>query len=217
MPNYYSNRKPDFKPRTVSCGKIDTYRYKGSLKQELDAGTITKADAVALLEDMLIVREFEEMIVKLKSGAYEPCPQYDYRGPTHVSIGQEASSVGGCVGIGPDDGITSTHRGHGDSIAKGCVAIRAMPVERLKQRLPGTTLTDRTELMEAALEAHVYRTIAELFGKEDGYCLGRGGGMHIADFTVGHLGANAIVGGGVPIATGAAMAYRYQKNKQVGC
>ena len=217
MPNYYSNRKPDFKPRTVSCGKIDTYRYKGSLKQELDAGTITKADAVALLEDMLIVREFEEMIVKLKSGAYEPCPQYDYRGPTHVSIGQEASSVGGCVGIGPDDGITSTHRGHGDSIAKGCVAIRAMPVERLKQRLPGTTLTDRTELMEAALEAHVYRTIAELFGKEDGYCLGRGGGMHIADFTVGHLGANAIVGGGVPIATGAAMAYRYQKNKKVVC
>jgi TPP-dependent pyruvate/acetoin dehydrogenase alpha subunit len=38
---------------------------------------------------------------------------------------------------------------------------------------------------------------------------GRGGSMHIADFTVGHLGANAIVGGGVPIATGAAMANRY--------
>ena len=67
------------------------------------------------------------------------------------------------------------------------------------------------------MEEHVYRTIAELFGKEDGYCRGRGGSMHIADFTVGHLGANAIVGGGVPIATGAAMGLRYQQNGGVVC
>ena len=72
--------------------------------------------------------------------------------------------------------------------------------------MPDCKATTRKALLEAALEDHVYRTIAELFGKEDGYCKGRGGGMHIADFTVGHLGANAIVGGGVPIATGAAMA-----------
>jgi len=37
--------------------------------------------------------------------------------------------------------------------------------------------------------------MSELLGKEDGYCRGRGGGMHIADFNAGHLGANAIVGG----------------------
>ena len=64
---------------------------------------------------------------------------------------------------------------------------------------------------------HVYRMICELFGKEDGYCKGRGGSMHIADFTVGHLGANAIVGGGVPIATGAAIGLRYQKKDAVVC
>lgn len=64
---------------------------------------------------------------------------------------------------------------------------------------------------------HVYQTIAELFGKEAGYCKGRGGGMHIADFTVGHLGANAIVGGGVPIATGAATTARYLDNDRVVC
>ncbi len=75
----------------------------------------------------------------------------------------------------------------------------------------------RDDLLEAALEDHVYRTIAELFGKDDGYCKGRGGGMHIADFTVGHLGANAIVGGGVPIATGAAMAHRYAQGDGVVC
>jgi 2-oxoisovalerate dehydrogenase E1 component len=72
-------------------------------------------------------------------------------------------------------------------------------------------------LIEAALEEHVYRTICELFGKDDGYCRGRGGSMHIADFTVGHLGANAIVGGGVPIATGAAMANRYLDRGNVVC
>ena len=47
---------------------------------------------------------------------------------------------------------------------------------------------------------------AEFFGKEDGYCQGRGGSMHIADVARGNLGANGIVGGGIPIAVGAALA-----------
>ena len=71
---------------------------------------------------------------------------------------------------------------------------------------------DRDILEEKALKIHTYRMIAELFGKEDGYCRGVGGGMHIADFELGHLGANAIVGGHLGIATGAAMSCRYQKN-----
>ncbi len=48
--------------------------------------------------------------------------------------------------------------------------------------------------------------IAELLGKESGYCHGRGGSMHIADVATGNLGANGIVGGGIPIAIGAALA-----------
>ena len=217
MPNYLSDMRPDFTPRTIDCGRIQAYRYKKSLKAELAAGTITKQEAVDLLEDMLTIREFEEMIVKLRSGAYAACQGFDYRGPTHVSVGQEAVAAGAVAGIAPDDYITSTHRGHGDSIAKGCIAVRAMDPARLKSRLPGTELTTRKELVAAALEDHVYKTIAELFGKEEGYCRGRGGGMHIADFTVGHLGANAIVGGGVPIATGAAMAARYMAEGKVVC
>ncbi len=216
MPNYLSNIKPSFKMQTINCGQIPAYKYKKMLKEEL-AGKLGKSEAVNLLEDMLAVREFEEMIVKLRSGAYESCASYDYRGPTHVSIGQEATSVGACWGIAWDDMITSTHRGHGDSIAKGCVAIRSMSVEQLKARMPGCTLTDHNELVEAALDDHIFKTIAELFGKESGYCKGRGGGMHIADFTAGHLGANAIVGGGVPIATGAAMAERYKGSGKVVC
>jgi len=217
MPNYLSDRRPDFTPRTYDCGKIPAYTYGGGLRQELDAGTIGRQEAVDLLEDMLTIREFEEMIVKLRSGAYPSCQGYDYRGPTHLSIGQEAAAAGACAGIGPQDLITSTHRGHGDSIAKGCAAIRAMTVEQLRQRVPGCAPGDRVALVESALAEHVYRTIAELFGKEEGYCKGRGGGMHIADFTVGHLGANAIVGGGVPIATGAATAQRYLRSGKVVC
>ncbi|HSE91664.1 MAG TPA: thiamine pyrophosphate-dependent dehydrogenase E1 component subunit alpha [Methylomirabilota bacterium] len=54
--------------------------------------------------------------------------------------------------------------------------------------------------------ADIRRMMAELFGRVDGYCKGRGGSMHIADFSVGMLGANGIVGGGLPIACGAALA-----------
>ena len=114
------------------------------------------------------------------------------------------------------DKITSTHRGHGESLAKGTVAIREMSDEQLGARVPHCKSNKHEELLEAALEQHVYRMICELFGKEDGYCKGRGGSMHIADFTVGHLGANAIVGGGVPIATGAAIGLRYQKKGRGG-
>jgi TPP-dependent pyruvate/acetoin dehydrogenase alpha subunit len=53
--------------------------------------------------------------------------------------------------------------------------------------------------------ADVIRMVSELLGKETGYCGGRGGSMHIADVNTGNLGANGIVGGGIPIAVGAAL------------
>ena len=214
---YLSNSRPDFTPYEIDCGKIAAYRYRRSLRDELDAERVTRAEAIALFEDMLIIREMEEMVVKLRSGAYEPLPNFNYRGPTHVSIGQEATAVGACSRLSARDNITSTHRGHGESLAKGLVALRAMSAEELGKRVPDCPATERNELQEAATEQHLYRTICELFGKDDGYCRGRGGSMHIADFTVGHLGANAIVGGGVPIATGAALASRYLHRGNVVC
>jgi pyruvate dehydrogenase E1 component alpha subunit len=57
--------------------------------------------------------------------------------------------------------------------------------------------------------------MAELMGKSTGYCKGRSGSMHIADLSKGNLGANAIVGGGIPIATGAALASKMQNNGRV--
>ncbi len=56
---------------------------------------------------------------------------------------------------------------------------------------------------------------AEFFGKEEGYCRGRGGSMHIADAESGNLGANGIVAGGIPIAVGAALAIKKQKRDDV--
>src|SRR5512140_3140447 len=216
-PTYLSDSRPRFAPYEIDCGKIYAYRYKGNLASELKAKTITPAEAVAILEDMLVIRELEEMIVKLRSGAYEPIRDFNYRGPTHVSVGQEGTAAGACCALRLKDNITSTHRGHGESLAKGTVAIRQMTDEQLRRRVPRAAAESRPGLIEAALEEHIYRTICELFGKDDGYCRGRGGSMHIADFTVGHLGANAIVGGGVPIATGAALANRYLQRGNVVC
>jgi len=88
-------------------------------------------------------------------------------------VGEEAVAAGVCANLTDRDWITSTHRGHGHCIAKGC-DLRAM--------------------------------MAEIYGREDGLCKGRGGSMHIADFSRGMLGANAIVGGGISLATGAALA-----------
>src|SRR6478609_11773864 len=63
--------------------------------------------------------------------------------------------------------------------------------------------------------ASIDRMFAELLGKADGYCHGKGGSMHIADQSSGNLGANAIVGGSTGIATGAALSARMRGTDQV--
>lgn len=100
------------------------------------------------------------------------------RGPLHLSTGQEAVAAGVCHALVKKDMLTSTHRGHGHTLAKGANATKMM---------------------------------CELFGRATGYNKGKGGSMHIADFSVGMLGANGVVAAGIPIATGAAHALKIQK------
>lgn len=63
--------------------------------------------------------------------------------------------------------------------------------------------------------ADLKRTMAEILGRETGYCRGKGGSMHIADFSVGMLGATAVVGAGLPIAVGAGLSAKLRNTDQV--
>jgi pyruvate dehydrogenase E1 component alpha subunit len=63
--------------------------------------------------------------------------------------------------------------------------------------------------------ADLKRTMAEILGKKTGYCKGKGGSMHIADFSMGMLGATAVVGAGIPIAVGAGLSIKLRKASQV--
>ncbi|HOS44176.1 MAG TPA: thiamine pyrophosphate-dependent enzyme, partial [Armatimonadota bacterium] len=152
----------------------------------------------------------------MKDGKWAPREGFTFIGASHLSIGQEAVAAGALSTITKADFITSTHRGHGHGIAKGYCALLEMTAEELlawmatsgacAEDVRACAAADRDTLLERCIDIHLYKTFAELFGKEEGYCRGRGGGMHIADFHVGHLGANAIVGGSFAIAVGAAMA-----------
>jgi TPP-dependent pyruvate/acetoin dehydrogenase alpha subunit len=136
----------------------------------------TKAEKLDLYRKMLTVRAFEEKAGELFAQNLIP-------GFIHLSIGEEASSVGTCSVLRHDDYVASTHRGHGHLIAKG---------------------------------AEPKKMFAELFGKKTGYCKGKGGSMHIADFSLGILGANGVVGGGFPIIIGAGLSIKLRKTDQVG-
>lgn len=127
------------------------------------------------LKKMMQIRAFEDKVFELLARDV-------LKGASHVYAGQEAVAVGACACIGPDDYITSTHRGHGHCLARG----------------------GELKLM-----------LAELCGKETGYCRGRGGSMHIADVRAGNLGATGIVGGNIPVATGAGIACKLRKKGQV--
>jgi pyruvate/2-oxoglutarate/acetoin dehydrogenase E1 component/TPP-dependent pyruvate/acetoin dehydrogenase alpha subunit len=87
-----------------------------------------------------------------------------------------------------DDLITSTHRGHGHCHARG----------------------DSLAEGPLAKQEHLNKMMAELCGRATGYCRGRGGSMHIADVQKGNLGATGIVGGNIPVATGAALSMKLQ-------
>ncbi len=197
---------PSFTPGELTFPAIPLFQYQGDLKSETAAG-LSKPEAIRLMDHMLSIRNFEEMVIKLKNGKFEPLERYKFIGATHLSIGQEAVAVGAISVINADDYITSTHRGHGHSIAKGAFALERQSPDYLLDFVDGDgDKGDPDGLLDCALQMHFNRTMAELFGKEEGYCRGRGGGMHIADFHAGHLGANAIVGGSYAIAVGAAMA-----------
>ncbi len=219
---------PDFTPGFVEVkNKIPKFQYKKSLQQELREGSLTREECVDLLKCMLLIRNLEEMILELREnkGRYGPM-RYLYIGATHLSIGQEAASTGAISTILPDDYITSNHRGHGDALAKEYFAIKHMNKVSLIHLIEEdeeiadflgfeTKGKAHEELVEQALRLNLFRTIAELFGKEAGYCRGKGGSMHIADFKRGHLGANAIVGGSIGMAVGSGIASRYFEDKKV--
>lgn len=87
-----------------------------------------------------------------------------------------------------------------------------------------TCALDKEDLMAATHRGHnqsigkgmrLDRMMAEFLGKETGYCKGKGGCMHIADFSVGSLGANGIVGGGIPIGVGAALSQVMRKSPNI--
>lgn len=140
--------------------------------------TESQATLAGLYRTMVRIRAFENAAEIASQGGVSAYGQSAagtarVRGPLHLSTGQEAVPTGVCAHLRPTDYLTSTHRGHGHTLAKG---------------------------------ADMTRMMAELFGKATGFNGGKGGSMHIADFSVGMLGANGVVAAGLPIAAGAAHA-----------
>jgi pyruvate dehydrogenase E1 component alpha subunit len=136
---------------------------------------LNKQQLLAMYRRMRLIREFENTAQKhFEAG--------EIAGFLHLSQGQEAVPVGTCTALRADDYITSTHRGHGDVLAKGC---------------------------------EVKYMFAELYGRTTGYCRGKGGSMHIADFSQGIIGANGIVSGGLPMITGVGLSIKMRGTDQV--
>ncbi len=209
---------PDFTPKSLTFGEVPCYQYTGTLKDEIKANLLSKDDAIFMFRVMLYNRYFEQTIIKLRNGELVPYEGFKFTGATHLSIGQEGVAIGANAALRYDDYITSSHRGHGHGIAKSAYALRQSCQSEWADFIKGVSFTSQqTDLFEQAMEVHLYRTMAEFMGMEEGYCRGRGGGMHIADFHVGHLGANAIVGGSIPIATGAGMSMTLQHKDRVTC
>lgn len=147
---------------------------------------LSKEQLADYLRQTYEIRFFEEKVAELlKAG--------QIKGASHLYAGEEAVAVGAISVITEDDVIASTHRGHGHCGAIG----------------------NKHAKTEADRQEHWNKMMAELMGKATGYCKGRGGSMHIADVQKGNLGSTGIVGGNIPIGTGAAMAEKLKGTNNV--
>ncbi|MBC8447465.1 MAG: DUF89 family protein [Chloroflexi bacterium] len=155
-------------------------------RNPLQEHNLTKEQALDLLRQMWEIRIFENTV-------YDLLGRNVIKGASHLYAGQEAVAVGAISTLRDDDLITSTHRGHGHCHARGAVLAKT----------------------EDAKQEHLNKMMAELCGRATGYCRGRGGSMHIADVEKGNLGATGIVGGNIPVATGAGLAQTMQSTGRV--
>jgi 2-oxoisovalerate dehydrogenase E1 component len=168
-----------------------------------------------LLRGMLLIRGFETMLGEFKArGAYAGIG-FSYKGPAHLSIGQEGAAMGAALALRPDDHIFGSHRSHGEFIAKGLSAIRMQSPEALR----GIMATHRGGALLATVERHLggadprtvaenfllFGLLAEIFLRANGFNGGMGGSMHAFFPPFGAYPNNAIVGASAGIATGAAL------------
>lgn len=159
---------------------------------EKDLGAIPKVTLARILFYLYAVREFESALLDLQEKGL-------VHGPVHSSIGQEAVAAGIAAAVSKKDYVGSTHRAHGHFLTKALAYYAPDNYDPSADPL--------TPEMQMTFD----RTLAEIMGLKSGWCGGRGGSMHLYDKTSGNLGSNAIVGGGIPLATGAAWAESLRK------
>jgi len=186
--------------------------YSKTVAQELEARG--KDNLIRIYRDMALIRAFENMLadVKLK-GEYKGIV-YNYRGPAHLSAGQEAAAVGQAYTLEPHDHIFGSHRSHGEILAKGLSAIHQLEDDALtavmRGYFNGATLKvvddgSHGSVKELAIDFLVYGALAEIFARSTGLNKGMGGSMHAFFPPFGIYPNNAIVGGSGDISVGAAL------------
>jgi len=146
--------------------------------------------------EVFLIRQFENALLNLST---DGC----VHGPVHTSIGQEACAAGAMAALKPTDKTASTHRAHHHYLAKAISYYSADAFDASNQEIPEIVAQEVTTLM------------GEVMGLKIGCCGGRGGSMHLRNAKVGVIGTNAIVAGGVPLATGAAFASKYRNDNDV--
>ncbi len=169
--------------RQLSC----TFDWQRWTSDGVDLTGLAPELGARILFQALLIRTFESELLRLKN---QDCVW----GPVHSSVGQETEATAAIAALRRTDQIAASHRAHHQFLAKA-----------LGWVLPGDWDPRRQELPPEGLEV-VRRTLAEILGLAPGWCGGRGGSMHLRWAEAGILGTNAIVGGGIPLATGAAWA-----------
>ena len=206
------------KPEILKIRDIPVNQYEPDIKKEVIL--YGKDRLKRIWYDMAVIRAFENMLNAFKTQGTWNGIEYNHKGPAHLSMGQEASSVGQCVNLTVDDCIFGSHRSHGEILAKCYSAIRQLDEKKLEEImkgfLDGETLAAAETIpyrgiKDLAENFVLYGTLAEIFARKAGFTRGLGGSMHAFFTPFGSMPNNAIVGGSADIAVGAALYKRINR------
>lgn len=180
---------------------------------------LNNKELLHIWEFMQYIRLSEETLKEIKNTQKYKEKDASFKGPLHLSIGQEAACVGQAYALDANDYSFGNHRSHGELLARSLIAIEKMSDKELETVMTSyfdgyifktiePFLKDLSWVNKARIFV-LYGFFAEIFGKNTGFQKGIAGSMHVFFPPFGIFPSNAIVGASAPIAAGASL---YMKN-----
>ncbi|MDR3185645.1 MAG: dehydrogenase [Christensenellaceae bacterium] len=199
------------KPGKIKFNDIDVNTYNKTMLESFTA--FSHSELLDIYSQLLTIREFETAIQSIGDTGYHGI-KHVHKGPIHLTIGQEAVSVGEANALSLDDIVFGSHRSHGELIAISLAQIKKRSEKELIKIMEeynnGSILRivekkNQGDIKSLSRDFLLYGAMCEILGKTNGFQYGLAGSIHVFFPPFGIYPNNGVVGGSAPFAVGSSL------------